>query len=372
MKTETTYDTEAPPPRQDVAPQRRSRRHRLIYFYVLAMVAMVGVAGWLLAHQGTGSIPGFTSADPRAVAPAANSPAKVTGVRIEGRGNALELRRNGTGWQLASSHGYPVSSDKVTATLRSLGQLRTAYVSTSSPPPYASYGLTGTDDPTGRAVSITLSNSGGETVGSVTVGSSVSAPGNGVRRILTALMLPGDSRIWLAGGDLKILTDPVHWLDNHITDMPEGNILQIATTMPDGRHLALARAGAGEDLRVTDGLPPGTEIKKIWLLDDIAHILGHLRFLDVEKASAFAPIPAEHWQIDARTTRHVVFHLTLFTEDMGTWATIHAEATGRDGQAAATRFNQRHDGWAYLLDAYVARRLMTGSDTLTDTGTDSR
>ena len=332
------------------------------------MAAMVGLAGWLLEHQGTGSIPGFTSADERPVAPAARSPAEVQAIRIQGQGNAIELRRDGHRWQLASSHGYPVPGDRVVPMLRSLGRLRAAYVSTASPPAYASYGLTGIDDPTGRTVRVTLEGAGGKTIGTVTVGSTVSAPGGGTRHSLTALMLPGDSRIWLADGDLKILADPIRWLDNHITDMPEGNILDITTITPGGERLALARAGADENLRVTDGLPPGTEIKKVWLLDDIAHILGHLRFFDVERASAFTPIPADRWQITAKTTDHVVFHLALFTEDMETWTTIHAEATDAAGRDAASRFNQGHHDWAYLLDAYVARRLMTRADNLIGIG----
>jgi hypothetical protein len=180
-------------------------------------------------------------------------------------------------------------------------------------------------------------------------------------------MRPNDSRIWLAEGNLKVVSDPLQWTENRITDVPKERVQSLTTTAPDGRRLVIGRDDAGNGLRVTEGLPPGAEPAPSWTIDPMFNVLDDLRFADVQRASAFDPLPTDVWKATWRTADGLTYDIALIREDMGTWAQIRATAHTDDPatHAAAERFNTRHREWAYLLNESVARHLMARPEDLT-------
>jgi hypothetical protein len=339
----------------------------LLIACALIIAGVVGTAGWMMSGQEAGSIAGFARADGSPILPAASaSPERIQTVKIETQGNTITLQRDGRQWQLVSSSGYPVPGERVESMLKHLGSLRAAYVSGDSPPRYNAYGLDGVDNPSGHAARISVGDANGKPIGSVTTGAVVTAPG-AVQRELTAAMRPNDSRIWLAEGNLKVVSDPLQWTENRITDVPKERVQSLTTTAPDGRRLVIGRDDAGNGLRVTEGLPPGAEPAPSWTLDPMFNVLDDLRFADVQRASAFDPLPTDVWKATWRTADGLTYDIALIREDMGTWAQIRATAHTDDPatHAAAERFNSRHREWAYLLNESVARHLMARPEDLT-------
>ncbi|MGE0652143.1 MAG: DUF4340 domain-containing protein [Alphaproteobacteria bacterium] len=339
----------------------------LLLACALIVAGFIGTAGWMLSGQEAGSIAGFTRADGSPILPAASSSAeRIRTIRIESQGNAITLQRDGDQWQLASSSGYPIPEDRVDSMLKHLGELRAAYVSEDSPPRYNAYGLDGADNPSGHAARISVEDGDGKPIGSITTGAVVTAPG-AVQRELTATMRPNDSRIWLAEGNLKVISDPLQWTENRITDVPKERVQSLTTTAPDGRRLAIGRDDTGNGLQVTEGLPPGAEPAPDWALDPMFNVLDDLRFADVQRIGDFDPLPADVWKATWRTAGGLTYDVALIREDMGTWGQFRATANtdAPAAQAAAERFNARHRNWAYLLNESVARHLMARPEDLT-------
>jgi hypothetical protein len=339
----------------------------LLLACMLVIAGVVGTAGWMLSGQEAGSIAGFARGDGSPILPAANSvPERIQTIKIETQGNTITLGRNGDQWQLASSSGYPVPGERVDSMLKRLGELRAAYVSEESPPRYNAYGLDGADNPSGRAARISVEDGNGKPIGSVTTGAVVTAPG-AAQRELTATMRPNDSRIWLAEGNFKVVSDPLQWTENRISDVPKERVQSLTTTAPDGRRLVIGRDDTGNGLQVTEGLPPGAEPAPSWVLDPMFNVLDDLRFADVQRVSDFDPLPADVWRARWRTTDGLTYDLALLREDMGTWAQIRATPNSDDPgiQAAAERFNTRHREWAYLLNESIAKHLMAQPEDLT-------
>lgn len=338
----------------------------LLALCVAAIIVIVGLAAWLLSQQSGGSIPGFTRVDSGPMLRVASRiPDLVHGITIETKGQLIELRRDGDQWRLASSSGYPVPAGRVAPMIGALGSLRSAYVSTQAPPPYEVFGLKSVDDPTGQAARITIADDEGADIGAITIGTVVSAPG-ATQRYVTAAMKPGDSRIWLADGNVQILSSPLDWIDNRILTMPRDRFRRLEATAPDGQRLVVTRAEDGT-VRLAEGLPPGVEVSEAWLVDEMANVFNEVTFLDVQRLSAFTPQPQETWKVSVLTADRISFHASLTTVDMGTWASFRAEAeTGADAgaRAAVARFNARHDGWAYLLNDHTAKYLMTQPSAL--------
>jgi hypothetical protein len=339
----------------------------LLIACAVIVTGVVGTAGWMLSGQDAGSIAGFARADGSPIIPAVHSsPERIQIVKIENQGNTLTLRRDGGQWHLASSSGYPVPAQRVESMLKRLGELRAAYVSEDSPPRYNAYGLDGADNPAGHAARITIEDGTGEPVGTVTAGTVVTAPG-AAQRELTATMRGSDSRIWLAEGNLKVVSDPLQWTENQVADVPKERVLSLTTMAPDGHRLKIERDDTGNGLRVAEGLPPGADQVSDWVLDPMFSALDDLRFADVQRASAFDPSPADLWRASWRTRDGMTYDLALIREDMGTWAQIRATSGSDDpgAQAAAEQFNARHRDWAYLLNEPVAKHLMAQPEDLT-------
>jgi hypothetical protein len=339
----------------------------LLIACAVIIAGVIGTAGWMLSGQDAGSIAGFARADRSPILPAASaSPERIQTIRIETQGKLTTLSRNGRQWQLASSSGYPVPGERVESMLKRVGELQAAYVSEDSPPRYNAYGLDGADDPAGHAARISVEDGNGKPIGSVTAGALVTAPG-AVQRELTAIMRPNDSRIWLAEGSLKVVSDPLQWTENQIADVPRERVQSLTTTAPDGQRLVIGRDDTGNGLRVSEGLPPGSEQASDWVLDPMFSVLDDLRFADVQRASAFDPLPGDVWRATWRTTNGLTYDLALIREDMGTWGQFRATPNSDDPDtaAAAERFNTRHRDWAYLLNEHVARHLMARPEDLT-------
>ena len=357
-----------PDPRGDAPARRRLAMGGAALGGLAAVLGAVTLLAWFLAGT-SGSPPGFEEADGRTLVPAAaDDPARIAALAVEGQGNATTLRRADGGWVLAEGDGYPVDSRRVESVLAALGALRAAYVSEDGSPSAGEYGFGALDDPTGTAARITLRGADDTVLGHLTLGNVVTVPG-GANLSKLALKRDDDSRIWLAEGDLQVSASPLEWVDRGIFHASRNRVVEVAITPPDGERLVVRRATGSGELRVAEGLPSGAAIEGPWVLEELASVLEHLEFAAVRSAGNLGR-EGDSWQARVATADGVVIAATLFPGKDRSWAIFEARPAG-PGEAvrdAARDFNARHRAWAYALTDYAAGRFMTRPEDLINSG----
>lgn len=340
----------------------------LVLLVAFAVAALIAVAGWTLTTGERGAaIPGFKRADtPKTIAKVGASLDDIATIRIEGHGQSVVIEHGEGTWRLANDSGYPVPNARIQGLLNRISALNATYVSVDSPPPYKSVGLRQLDDPTGATTQIHVIGVKGGTLANFTVGTSISKPG-GIPQPMTAVMVPGDSRIWLVKGNLEISADAADWMDNRLVNVPPDQLKSLTISAPDGTHLSFAHDEKSGEFTVTDGLPPGEHAQATWQLQELAEVLSDVRFLDVRLAKP-SDTDEKSWKVEARTSKGINYYIDISPQKkMGAWVTFRAEGTNKAAEKAADQFNADHAHWAYLLNQYVTQKLTVQADDLINT-----
>lgn len=194
----------------------------------------------------------------------------ITRVAVEGQGGRVTLLRSGGGWGVAEKDGYPADTGLVKALVLGVAGARLVEPRTARPVLYPRLGV---EDPqTAGAVStgVTLEGDGAPGVGLV-IGKAGSAPGTLYAR------RGGDATSWLVSAELPVLdTDPLHWIDPALPQVPRDAVASVEVRQPDGRAVTIGRAAPGQPF--TASVPAAGAA-----VEALVEAVGRLVPLDVAK-----------------------------------------------------------------------------------------
>lgn len=194
------------------------RRTRILAIAAGAVVLVV-LAGVLIERRGataerTAGSPFLPGLEARAD--------EIAAVEVQ-RGNAtvrLE-RRDGGGWALASSDGYPARGELVRAMLVSLAGLKVEDRMTARKERHDELGLAW-PDPSGRARLVRFLGKGpaAVTVAEAVVGEERFTPD------AVFVRLPAQDQTWRARGRVQVPADAMAWLDRTLLSLPAGETVE--------------------------------------------------------------------------------------------------------------------------------------------------
>ncbi|WP_114693279.1 DUF4340 domain-containing protein, partial [Mizugakiibacter sediminis] len=206
-------------------------------------------------------------------------------VELTGAGRRLlvTLRREASGWTVAQRHGYPADIAALRGLLLQLAQSRLAEPKTTQPARYAVLGVEDVAQPKAGGVQVALHGAGG--MPALIVGRyDPRAGGTFVRRA-------GEARSWLVAGDLRVDTDPTHWLDRAIADIPAERVREVTVQPGEGPAFTVYKAHRGDSHYSARELERRRELAAPYDAEEIAGALAGLELDDVYPAST-RPRPA--------------------------------------------------------------------------------
>ncbi len=355
------------------ARQNASRSNVLHSGHVRSPRLLVGIAGFALAIFGLvgaralldeSGVAGFETQEGYLLPGLREKLGRVARVDILGLEGPITLSKEDRTWRMLENGGYPADGAAVDAAIRSLAELRAAYVSKAEMEPER-HGVAAPGSGYGSGTQLTLRDGAGASLAQVIIGPPFSAPGTAVEPMLFA-RIGDDPRVWLAAGALEVAADPLVWLNRDIADIPRSQVTAVTTKAPDDQRLTIRRSPEG-DLAVVEGLSPGSHIKGPGTLLSVASLMEQMRF-EAVRPLVQAPNPPQSWEAAVETDRGIIYRIRLLERAAdGYWGAVTASVSGAASPEAvrnADAFNDRHARWAYLLPRYVTERLATRPEDL--------
>lgn len=292
----------------------------------------------------------------------------VDRIDLTGAGNRVltTLRREASGWTVAQRNGYPADIGALRSLLLQLAQARLAEPKTTSPARYAVLGVEDVAQPKAGGVQVALHGAGN--LPTLIVGHyDLRVGGTFVRRV-------GETRSWLVAGDLRVDTDPTHWLDRGIVDIPAAEIREVTVKPDEGPAFTVYKTHRDDGHYSARELERRRELAAPYAAEDIAAALAGLELDDVYPAST-RPLPADvkAAHLTFRTWDGLVVdadawqqngqgYLRLLASAVPVAAAADAPAhaganlappsPASDAASEATRLNARWVKWTYRLPAY--------------------
>ncbi len=262
--------------------------------------------------------------------------AKLDAVSItEGGGKvAIELKRDGERWVVASKDNYPADVAALRTYLSKLGEARLREQKTANPERHASIGVEDVEKTDARGLQVTLG--GIDPPVKLITGTLSTAGAAG-----TFVRFAGDNQSWLASGTLRPETALTHWIAAEIVNLPANRLKSASITAPDGAVLTVAKDDPAAANWAIQDLPKGKEPSSEFAGNALTSTPDNLRLDDVMKAEGVTP-DGEVWKARYATFDGVVVELELWQRE------------GRDHVRVNASFDEaRHTAW---LDAEVAKQ----------------
>lgn len=369
--------------------------NRTLPILAAAVVVLGGLGLWLAqSRQGQTDV---VSANQPLVEGLAGGLNEVSGLRIEGAGNALvvDLQRTDKGWVAANKGGFPADFSKVREYLLKLSESRLREAKTANPERHARLGVEDLANGDAKGVGVKLDGLAKPVQLIVGTFNANSGQGYFVRH--------GDqAQTWLASGNIRPDTNLQQWLSSEIVNLGSPRIRSVEITPPSGAKVRIEKTDpAAPDYTVLD-LPRGRELSSPSIGNGISTLFDNLRLEDVFPAADAQPDPdalykaqyltqegvqltVDGWE--AGDKAHVRIHAALDPARSEAWlieqqseaeaahqATAAAAAAGGEDAAstAATPFdaeafragklsglqqevdaiNARTDGWTFAIPSW--------------------
>lgn len=297
---------------------------------------------------------------------------EVAEIRIEGKGRAVTLLRDGERWGIREADNYPALFEKVKQVAVGLAELRLIEPKTSNPEFYVRLGVEDPSAAGANSMLLTLRDANGGELAQLIVGrnrmsrAAGGAPGLYVRR-------PGAAQALLVEGRIDATSNPFDWFDRDLFDIRDERIRLIEITQPDGERLRLERGERGAPLALLDP-PAGKEVQSEILLGRMGTLLEGM-FADGVRSAAATQLPAEATRatvltfdglaVEVRTARFDGAGLAEFSfrfdalaaGETAPAAAAEAEpatdaAAQPDVAAEAAALNARLGGWLFEIPDY--------------------
>ncbi len=187
------------------------------------------------------------------------------------------LRREGSGWTVAETGGYPADWDKLRGLLAGLAQARVLEPKTANPEYFERLGLRDVSDPDSAALRVQIGAD--DDAPAVLVGNAAqNRDGQYVR-------LVGGDRAYLIDRSLDVAAETRDWLDRQIVDIGEDEVVDVEITHADGAAVRLRKTSADDaDFTLLD-IPEGREAQSSWTVNAPAGGLSGLRLDEVRPAA---------------------------------------------------------------------------------------
>jgi hypothetical protein len=276
---------------------------------------------------------------------------RIAAIGVRQRDAALTIAQADGAWVVRDRNNYPASIERVRQAVVGLGQLEKVAPKTDRPD---RYGRIGVEDagPDADSTEVTLSDAAGQPVARLLIGRS--ATGGGISDGVF-IRLPGESRSWLARGQLMITPTLRDWVDTEVADIPASKVREVQVRRPDGTTLTAVKETPQEPHFALRELPAGRQLKSPEAVDGVAGVLAQLDLEDVK--------PADQLQFDPKQTlraRFVTFDGLVveadFLEQNDTAWVVLRPSTGADAgpevMAAATALADRSRGWAFEISSW--------------------
>ncbi len=196
-------------------------------------------------------------------------------VRKGGAAPVVSVHKVAGQWAVAERGDYPADVAKLRKLLLALGDAKIVEEKTSSP---ANFSIIGVEDPTqpgATSAQATVTARDGEH--SVIVGKPA-GPGYFARRA-------GQNQSYLVEPPVTLETEPRHWIESRLIDVPTKSIQSVEIKPPAGAGYVIHRLKPGEEGFGLDGTPAGRKAIDANALAPSAALLSGLTAEDVAAAN---------------------------------------------------------------------------------------
>lgn len=281
----------------------------------------------------------------------------VDRIELTGAGDRVlvTLQRQAAGWSVVQRNGYPADIGALRGLLLQLAQARLVEPKTTNLARYAVLGVEDVAQPKAGGVQVALHGAGDVPV--LIIGRyDLHAGGTFARRA-------GQARSWLVAGDLRVDTDPAHWLDRAIVDIPAAQVREVTVKPDEGPAFTVYKTHRDDSHYSARELERQRELAAPYAAEDIAAALTGLELDDVYPASTRprpADIKAAH--LTFRTWDGLLVDADAWQQNGQGYVRLHASVESAPAAAAparpadmadeAARLDTRWSKWTYRLPAY--------------------
>lgn len=273
----------------------------------------------------------------------------LTEVSVSKARESVTLKSEAGQWVIAEYKNYPVDTGKLRQLLLSLADARKLEEKTSKA---EMYGRLGVEDTSADSQGAEIRLSGPDSVRTIIIG-------NLAQREYRYARISGEEKSWLIDQNPTLPDDLTGWMLQEILDIDASLIQSVTITHSDGETIRIHK----EDAAVTDysvsDIPDGRELRYPSIVDGMAGVLSGLNLEGVAEATEQSD--------SAATTVFTTFDGLKITikssmRDENTWITVSANQSD-----AATKINDRVDGWTYQIQSYKADQLRRRWDDILKT-----
>ena len=240
----------------------------------IAAVIAVAAAGWFASRR---TVP-TDAPTGNLVLPALKARIDaVTAVRLAAKGANVTLERSGKDW-IVKERDYPADTAKLRKLLLGLADLTVTEQKTRDPANYAQLGV---EDAGTSATGMAIEVDTADRKFSLLAGKAAGGTGSFVR-------LPGDAQALLASPQIAADTDPKHWIDTALADLPADRVQALEVTPATGPAWRATRDAAKDPLALV-ALPKGKKQRGADVVTPVAALFTGLHMQDVRAAPAGNP-----------------------------------------------------------------------------------
>lgn len=258
---------------------------------------------------------------------------------VTGSGGYTLDQRDGA-WVSRDDHGYPLRERRVNRLLVGLAALERLEAKTARAELYPRINVEDPDSAEATSRLVRLKDRDGAPITELIVGKQRHSR-TGQADHGTYVRRPGEARAWLAAGFVDLWDETYEWLDSMVVDIEPGEIERIEITPAFAPKLLAVRPERGAEAMGVAGVPQGRTLDRE-AVRELGSLLSGIRF------DAVRPVAEVDFSVPQARARIATFGGAVF----------EVETTRQDG-AFWLRFasGARHDGWAYRVQDYIARRL---------------
>ena len=204
----------------------------------------------------------------------------VKTIKVQAKGQAFTVEKQGDGWGMSEKGGYTVNFDKVKDLVSKLAYFKILEKKTKDPALYGKLELEDADKPDAKSTRVTLSDGGGGVLADVLIGKTAAGGGPSISSMY--VRRPGEEQTYEVSGTVYIDGAANNWLDKQVVKLERSRVHKVEIVHADGTKLVIAKAAPDDKNFVVQDLPAGAELKWPGVADGIAGALEYLNFDDVE------------------------------------------------------------------------------------------
>lgn len=315
----------------------------------------------------------------------------VAEISLTGSGKSTVLKRDGSGWVLASRANFPVDFAKVRDGVLSLAELAISEPKTQDPAKYDFLGVAEpSDKPDSTSRKVVLKDAAGAELANIIVGASaagMSTPG------MTSVYVrkSAEKQAYLAKGRLdprsSLDVDPMSWVKRDVIAVDNQRIKSVSVTSASGPTLTVAKGSMEATEFNVQGVPSGRELKTPTAASPLATALSIVTFDDVMPVASAAEGATPGGSAEYRTWDGLVVTIDTSSKDGIGWVTVAARfepppqaepipssqtppekptwfKSETDVKKEAAELNSRLGPWAFAIPAFKIKTFQTIMDDL--------